>query len=105
MLHGVSLGGIKFAINGPLWASSNCHCRMCRKQHGTAFRVERASGDFKWVQGEELVTLQIFARLFPRFFRVCGSPVITAQRKHKPRGPGAPSGGYLARSTTIREYA
>ena len=31
-------GGIKYEINGPLVAPSNCHCTMCRKQHGAAFR-------------------------------------------------------------------
>lgn len=39
ILHGTCLcGGIKFEIKGPLVAPSNCHCTMCRKQHGAAFR-------------------------------------------------------------------
>ena len=51
-------GGIKFEFTGPMSTSSNCHCSMCRKQHGAAFRsrarVEQK--DFKWLQGEDLVT-------------------------------------------------
>jgi hypothetical protein len=59
ILHGSCLcGGIKSEINGPLVAPSNCHCTMCRKQHGAAFRSRARveTSDFKWVQGEDLVT-------------------------------------------------
>ena len=31
-------GGVRFEITGPLMRSSHCHCRMCQKQHGAAFR-------------------------------------------------------------------
>ena len=57
ILHGSCLcGGIKFEINGPLAAPSNCP--MCRKQHGAAFRSRARVeiSDFKWVRGEDLVT-------------------------------------------------
>jgi hypothetical protein len=51
-------GGVRFEIAGPLSRSLNCHCSLCRKQQGAAFRsyarVRRS--DFAWVQGEELVT-------------------------------------------------
>jgi len=59
MLRGSCLcGGVKYEISGELSGALNCHCSMCRKAHGAAFR-SRASvnaSDFKWVQGEELVT-------------------------------------------------
>ena len=37
-------GGVKFEISGPLSPPSNCHCSMCRKQQGAAFR-SRESGN------------------------------------------------------------
>ena len=52
---------------------------MCRKQHGAAFRsrarVEQK--DFKWLQGEELVTFyESSVGVFRGFCRVCGSPTV-----------------------------
>ena len=59
MIRGSCLcGGVKFRIAGPLTGALNCHCSMCRKAQGSAFR-SRASlkaVDFEWVQGESLVT-------------------------------------------------
>ena len=38
VLHGSCLcRGVRFEITGPLIAPSNCHCSICRKQHGAAF--------------------------------------------------------------------
>jgi hypothetical protein len=50
-------GGVKFEISGPLSPPSNCHCSMCRKQQGAAFRSRARirQSDLKWVQGEDLV--------------------------------------------------
>jgi Glutathione-dependent formaldehyde-activating enzyme len=50
--------GVQFEITGPLISPSNCHCSMCRKQHGAAFRSRARVqiSDFKWIQGEDLVT-------------------------------------------------
>jgi hypothetical protein len=58
VLHGSCLcGGVKFEISGQLTPPSNCHCSMCRKQQGAAFRSRARvrAADFKWVQGEDLV--------------------------------------------------
>ena len=30
-------GAVRFAITSPILSMGNCHCTMCRKQHGTAF--------------------------------------------------------------------
>ena len=72
-------GGVKYEITGPLQAAANCHCSMCRKQHGAAFR-SRASvvaTDFHWVQGENLVTFYESSPGTHRgFCSVCGSPVV-----------------------------
>lgn len=50
--------GVKYEIIGELSDALNCHCSMCRKAHSAAFRSRARvnTSDFKWVQGEELVT-------------------------------------------------
>src|SRR5438270_14055109 len=78
VLHGSCLcGGVKFEIDGPLHRASNCHCSMCRKQHVAAFRsrARLAKADFKWIEGEALVTFYESSPGGLRgFCRVCGSP-------------------------------
>ena len=106
VLHASCLcGGVKFEINGPLVAPSNCHCTMCRKQHGAAFRSRArvAISDFKWVQGEDLVTFyESSPGGFRGFCRVCGSPIINKFSEGTPiaeRDPKAPSRYGIALST------
>jgi hypothetical protein len=100
VLHGSCLcGGVKFEISGPLSPPSNCHCSMCRKQHGAAFRsrarVEK--GDFKWAQGEDLVTFyESTPGTFRGFCRVCGSPIVN---KFDERSDSA-----LRRPAAVSEY-
>jgi hypothetical protein len=59
MLTGKCLcGAVRYEIDGALVDARNCHCSVCRKAHGAAFR-SRASvkaRDFHWTSGEELVT-------------------------------------------------
>jgi len=73
-------GGVKYRINGTLTHARNCHCSMCRKAHGAAFRSRasaKASG-FEWLQGESLVTFyESSPGNYRGFCRVCGSPVVT----------------------------
>jgi hypothetical protein len=98
-------GSIKFEINGPLSPPSNCHCSMCRKQHGAAFRsrarVEKS--DFKWVQGADLVTFyESTPGAFRGFCRVCGSPIVNkfeARSRIAERDPQAPSRYGIALAT------
>ncbi|MGH8240927.1 MAG: GFA family protein [Steroidobacteraceae bacterium] len=57
MLAGGCLcGAVKYRIAGDVLTAVNCHCSMCRKAHGAAFRsgaVVKVQ-DFSWLQGEEL---------------------------------------------------
>jgi hypothetical protein len=80
VLHGSCLcRGVKFEISGPLINPSNCHCSMCRKQHGAAFRSRARvqKSDFKWIEGEDLVTFyESSPGSYRGFCRVCGSPII-----------------------------
>ena len=72
-------GGIRFEITGPLIGASNCHCSMCRKQHGAAFRSRArvAAADFRFLAGEHLVKFYESPRGYMRgFCRDCGSPIL-----------------------------
>jgi len=77
MLRGSCLcGRIRYQINGKLYEPLNCHCSMCRKAHGAAFRSR--ARDFLWTAGEHLLT---FFESSPGnrrgFCHVCGSPMLT----------------------------
>jgi hypothetical protein len=79
-IHGSCLcGGVEFEIAGPLMAPLNCHCSLCRKQHGAAFRsrVRVLAKDFRWLKGEHLVKFYESSRGYQRgFCSECGSPII-----------------------------
>lgn len=72
-------GGIQYEVGkfGP--KMGHCHCSMCRKFHGAAFATygEVQQGDFRWLQGEEL--LQSFKAdngTTRKFCAKCGSSLI-----------------------------
>ena len=95
MLRGSCLcGGVRYQIAGPLTGALNCHCSMCRKAHGAAVRSRArvAAADFRWVQGEELVT---YYESSPGnhwgFCRICGSPLLS-RFDHDPSSYGLPLG-------------
>ena len=72
----------------------NCHCSMCRKAHGAAFRSRARirAADFRWVQGEELVTYYESSPGNHRgFCRVCGTPLLSRFDQH-PSSYGLPLG-------------
>ena len=54
---GCLCGRVRYEITGPLFNVDNCHCSMCRRQHGAAFSTyaEFNPGDFRWVSGEDHV--------------------------------------------------
>lgn len=81
MLKGSCLcGNVRYEIDGPLDGALNCHCSMCRKAHGAAFRSRagiRAS-DFRWVSGEELITwFESSPGNHRGFCSGCGSPLLS----------------------------
>lgn len=81
MVRGSCLcGGVRYEIIGPLRGALNCHCSMCRKAHGAAFRSRASVNaiDFRWTQGAELVTFYESSPGTHRgFCRVCGSPLLS----------------------------
>jgi hypothetical protein len=55
MLHGSCLcRGVRFEITGPLRPARNCHCSMCRKQQGAAFRsaARISAADLRWIKAK-----------------------------------------------------
>ena len=57
--HGSCLcSGVAFEVSKPLIAMGNCHCSMCRHQHGTAFSTyAQAPADALAItRGAELIT-------------------------------------------------
>jgi hypothetical protein len=71
-------GAVSFEIEPPYLWFAHCHCRMCRKQHGSLFStglgVERKR--FRWLKGEDEVVHYAATAAFERpFCRRCGSTV------------------------------
>ena len=82
MLRGGCLcGGIRYEIDGPIGSALYCHCSMCRKWHGTAFRTRLAvpRSSFRFVQGEDLlVQYRSSSDTIKTFCRICGSPMVNS---------------------------
>jgi len=95
MLRGSCLcGGVRYEITGRLSSPLHCHCSMCRKAHGAAFRSRArvSAAEFRWVRGEELVTYYESSPGNHRgFCRVCGSPLLSRFDDH-PDSYGLPLG-------------
>ena len=81
MLAGSCLcGGVRYEIAGPLTGALHCHCSMCRKAHGAAFRSRTRvrAADFRWVMGEHLLTWYESSPGTHRgFCGVCGSKLLS----------------------------
>lgn len=87
-------GGVRYEISGRLTEARNCHCSMCRKLHGTAFRSRATvhTADFAWKHGAELVTYFESSPGTRRgFCRICGSP-IHSKFDNRPDVYGLPLG-------------
>jgi len=81
MLTGSCLcAGVRYEIEGTLTEVRNCHCSICRKAHGAAFR-SRASvraKDFRWTSGEQSITWYESSPGTHRgFCSRCGSPLLS----------------------------
>jgi hypothetical protein len=72
--------GVAFQIEGAIKDMLFCHCSMCRKVHGTAFRARGRilSADVRWTRGEELIRFYESSSGEHRgFCSVCGSNIFT----------------------------
>ena len=81
MLHGSCLcQGVAFEIDGTVVDLVYCHCAMCRKAHGSAFRARGKvrTSEFRWVRGEALVRSYTSSPGQHRSFcSACGSNLVT----------------------------
>jgi hypothetical protein len=71
---------VRYEINGKFGPALNCHCSMCRKATGAAFRSRVAipSANFRWLAGEDLLTRYVSSPGTTRTFcRVCGSTLVS----------------------------
>jgi hypothetical protein len=73
-------GGVRYEIDGKIGPALNCHCSMCRKATGAAFRSRVAVPrmNFRWVTGEDLLTYYDCSPTTTRTFcKVCGSTLVS----------------------------
>jgi hypothetical protein len=78
-------GGIRYEVDGAFGRVVNCHCSMCRKATGAAFRTRAAipAAAFHWRQGETLVSKYESSPGETRTFcRVCGATLATFFSAH-----------------------
>jgi hypothetical protein len=87
-------GHITYEIHGQLTQALNCHCSMCRKAQGSAFRsrAQVNSNDFKLTKGQELITyFESSPGNHRGFCKKCGSPINSKFDQH-PEVLGLPLG-------------
>lgn len=95
MLKGSCLcSRVAYEIHGPLTHVVNCHCVMCRKAQGSAFRTRAAvrAKDFVWTRGENEVTWYSSSPgNYRGFCSACGTPLLS-RFDHQPETYGLPLG-------------
>lgn len=87
-------GKIAYEITGELGPIVNCHCNMCRRWHGSAYRTRCTvkSKDFKWLKGEELLSQYASSKNRTKTFcKNCGSNLISIYQ-NDPEHIGLPIG-------------
>jgi hypothetical protein len=81
MISGSCLcGGVRYEIEEIIGPALNCHCSMCRKATGAAFRsrVAVSRKHFRWLTGEGLLTYYVSSPGTRRTFcRICGSTLAS----------------------------
>ena len=62
--------GIAFEIVGAVTDLLYCHCKMCRKWHGSAFRARGKinTDEFRWCRGSELIRFYESSSVFTAYF-------------------------------------
>jgi hypothetical protein len=82
MIEGSCLCAVRYVaahVAGPM---VHCHCRMCRKTHGSTFStiLPVKTDGFRWTFGEELLSHFESSPGKRRWFcRRCGSPLISTR--------------------------
>ena len=101
-------GAIRYEVPGPARYLGNCHCSMCRKQHGAAFSTyaQFSRDGFHITQGED--GLKSYASSPPvkrQFCETCGSTLFFLYANEPNQiwiaagtldtDPGVPHGGHI----------
>jgi Uncharacterized conserved protein len=71
-------GAVKYELLSEPKAVSNCHCRMCQKQHGAAFATYASlpKADLRYVSGEDvIVAYNSSGSILRKFCGICGSNI------------------------------
>jgi hypothetical protein len=69
-------GTVRYEIDGPFSMMVNCHCSMCRKEHGAQFATFAAAplAGFRWLSGEDNISTYASSASGERSFcKTCGS--------------------------------
>lgn len=81
MLRGSCLcQGVGFMVDGKVIDLLYCHCAMCRKAHGSAFRARGKirTSEFRWTRGEALVRyFESSPGTHRGFCSLCGSNLVS----------------------------
>ena len=73
-------GRVRFRISGALFDILNCHCSMCRKYHGAAFksRARVRAAELKLTAGAQTIRYyESSPGEHKGFCSTCGSPILT----------------------------
>ena len=97
MIRGSCLcGGVRYEIEGQIGPALNCHCSMCRKATGAAYRSRVAvpHKNFRWLTGQDLLTRYVSSPTTTRTFcKVCGSTLVSLFHDN-PETLGLPMGTF-----------
>jgi len=77
-------GGVAFEADA-VQLLVQCHCSLCRRSHGSAFRAGAMipGGSFRWVSGEDLLRVYRAPSGYTApFCRVCGSTAPWVSEAH-----------------------
>ena len=79
---GCLCGEVQYEVIGSLDHAHNCHCSMCRRQHGAAYATyaDVSPDAFNWIMGENLTkTYESPAGAGWCFCRECGATLAGTQ--------------------------
>ena len=73
-------GKVKYTYSGATGKITHCHCNLCRRWHGAAFRTKVSidAAGFDWLEGEDLVgETASSAEVLKCFCQSCGANLIS----------------------------
>lgn len=80
-------GAVSFRLLSDPKTATNCHCRMCQKQHGAAFATYASvpRPDLQYLSGQELLTsFNSSGSVVRKFCGICGSNIEWSGSKQFP---------------------